>query len=93
MRKTFWKHFAQSESTSDDEVAFFLNYFKEQEWIEISSQGAWGCVLKATGYAYLAELEKVVVDSSQAFVAMWFHESMENVYRHGIEPGIEGRRI
>lgn len=80
---------AQSESTSGDEVAFLLNYFEEKGWIRKSSQEAWGCVLMATGYAYLAELEKVVIDSSQAFVAMWFHESMENAYRHGIEPGIE----
>ena len=36
-------------------------------------------VLTIEGYARLAELEKVATDSSQAFVAMWFDDSMNNV--------------
>ena len=51
---------------------------------------AWSiCILTVEGYARLAELEKVATDSSQAFVAMWFDDSMNDVYENGIKPGIE----
>ena len=46
-------------------------------------------ILTVEGYARLAELEKIAVDSSQAFVAMWFDDSMKYAYENGIKPGIE----
>ena len=45
--------------------------------------------LTVEGYARLADLEKVAVNSSQAFVAMWFDDSMKDTYEIGIKPGIE----
>ena len=40
------------------------------------------------GYRYLAEIEHVITDSSQAFVAMWFDESMDEVWEEGFRPAI-----
>jgi len=46
--------------------------------------------ITADGYVYLAELEAKAVDSKQAFVAMWFNDSMRDAYENGIAAGIEG---
>ena len=35
------------------------------------------------GYSYLAEIDHAVTDSVQAFVAMWFGESMDEVWEKG----------
>ena len=39
-------------------------------------------------YSYLSDLEKSAVDSQQAFVAMWFDDSMQATYEKGIAPAI-----
>ena len=86
-----YRMMAWSECTKSnyfDEVAFLLEYLKERGWIEYNSVHEL-CVLTVEGYARLAELEKVAVDSSQAFVAMWFDDSVKDVYEKGIKPGIE----
>lgn len=41
------------------------------------------------GYARLAKLEKVKVDSSKAFVAMWFDKSLNPAFEDAIEPAIK----
>ena len=41
-----------------------------------------------SGHVRIAEAE-TNVDSSQAFVAMWFDDSMERVYDEGIAPAIK----
>ena len=86
-----YRMMAWSECTKSnyfDEVAFLLEYLQERGWIEYNSNLEL-CVLTVEGYAHLAELENVATVSSQAFVAMWFDESMDNVYQNGIRPGIE----
>lgn len=42
----------------------------------------------ADGWAYLEELKEVNIDSQQGFVAMWFDDSMMNVYEKAIAQGI-----
>ena len=86
-----YRMMAWSECTKSnyfDEVAFLLEYLQERGWIEYNSNLEL-CVLTVEGYARLAELEKVATNSSQAFVAMWFDDSMKEVYEIGIRPGIE----
>lgn len=46
-------------------------------------------MLKPPGYARLAELDAVGTASEQAFVAMWFDESMNDAYEIGIAPAIQ----
>lgn len=80
---------AQSECINMGEVSFLLDYLIDQNWIKRPSQDMEDHILTASGYAHLDDLKKVVVDSSQAFVAMWFDESMRQVFKEGIEPGIK----
>lgn len=86
-----YRMMAWSECTNSNrfnETEFLLGYLRNEAWIEYEP-GTGVCTLTVKGYARLAELEKVAVDSSQAFVAMWFDESMDDVYQNGIKTGIE----
>ena len=42
------------------------------------------------GWQKLDDLKQVRTDSSQAFVAMWFHDLTTEVYSAGIDPAIRG---
>lgn len=46
-------------------------------------------MLRPPGYARLAELDGTSSASDQAFVAMWFDNSMRDAYKKGIAAGIE----
>lgn len=88
------EHFLQvmawSESIEEEETKFFVDYLLGQGWIEETNLGSIPTFrLTVDGYVHLAELEQVIVDSSQAFVAMWFDESMDSAWRDGIKPAIE----
>ena len=82
--------YAWSESTEWDEVVYLLNYLEEREWIkyERSGDGWLRGQLTVAGYERIAEL-RVNLDSSQAFVAMWFDDSMDQAFENGIVPAIE----
>ena len=77
---------AWSESTSDSELQYLLNYLRDdqQRWIERFQAGY---RVTVEGYRRLAEV-KTNHDSAQAFVAMWFDDEMDVVYSNGIEPAI-----
>lgn len=45
-------------------------------------------MLRPPGYARLAELDGSGTASKQAFVAMWFDDSMKDAYENGIAPAI-----
>ena len=77
-----------TKSNRFDETEFLLGYLQNRGWIEYEP-GSGVCKLTVDGYARLAELEKVAVDSSQAFVAMWFDSSVSDAFENGIKPGIE----
>lgn len=81
---------AYSESTNLKEIAFLLSYLNSQKWIvHEDSGGIHQCELTVEGYTRLAELDKRDIQSSRAFVAMWFDKSMEDLWEKGIKPGIE----
>ena len=82
---------AFSESVSIREVEFIMNYlYSQQKWIEYRYESNSGsCNLTFTGYARLSELAERDTKSSRAFVAMWFDNSMEDLWEKGIEPGIK----
>ena len=80
---------AWSESTDWREVHYFLGYLVSNGWLEAGTFEdnmfkGWATV---DGHSRIAEQE-VNLDSAQAFVAMWFDKSMNEVYSVGIEPGI-----
>ena len=81
---------AFSESTNLEEVAFLLRYLNSQKWVDHKdSNGIHQCEMTVEGYTRLDELEKRDTQSSRAFVAMWFDNSMEDLWEKGIKPGIE----
>ena len=71
---------------SKAEIQFFLDSLAAKGWIHVQKNGGY---LTVEGRAHLEELEHRATDSSQAFVAMWFDDAMENVWRDGIKRGIE----
>ena len=76
---------AWSESTSIGEVDYFLNYLTEKQWTKSSYPAH---TVTVEGHSHIADLQ-INVDSSQAFVAMWFNEEMKEAYDKGIEPAVK----
>lgn len=83
----------QEASKAREEIKFFIDYLLERGWIiegrrdNSSIRASYKLTVK--GYAHLDELGHKVTISSKAFVAMWFHESMKDVWEKGIKPAIE----
>lgn len=100
--ETFLQLKAWSESVESSDIWYLFEFLEQSNFIQFkySIQGAIGqgphsgkedyheCVITPDGHAHLAELEQKTVDSIQAFVAMWFDDSMNTAYERGIALGI-----
>ena len=88
---TIWASMAWSESSSWEEVRFFLGYLEEQGFIATKGTvNGWAIVnVTINGYSHIAEVS-ANRDLTQAFVAMWFDNSMDAVFDNGVEPAIKG---
>ena len=84
----FW--LAHSESIDKDEIKYLCEYLKHQEWLSHASGYKNEMVFHITveGYAHLAKLDTGNNESEQAFVAMWFDETMDSVWEEGIRPAV-----
>ena len=90
--------YAWSESTEDNEIGFLINYLRNAGWLTSIANVAMVTfgdyqvpkvvIVTVDGHKQIAE-RRIRVKSSQAFVAMWFHDSMDGVLKEGIKPGIE----
>ncbi len=82
---------AVSESINKKELTYLIEFLTELRFLTTlsSDNERYDFTISPTGYAHLAELETKSVSSDQAFVAMWFDSSMDNLYFKGIAPGIE----
>ncbi len=87
---------AWSESTTDEELDLLTDYLKGQGWIEKGKQlggmrqtvyGVYLCRVEVPGYSHIEEIT-TNPDSSQCFVAMWFDNSMDDVYEKGFRAAI-----
>ena len=81
---------AWSESIEWKEVYYLLRYLKDKGWLDAGTfQGnmfkGWPTV---DGYYRIGE-RRINVDVSQAFVAMWFHDSMDSAFEEGIALAIK----
>lgn len=92
----FWEMLAYSESINHRELDFLLDYLADRSWLTVPIQSRYstGCrryiyELTVQGYEHLAEIDHTATDSSQAFVAMWFHESMNDIWENGFRLAIE----
>ena len=82
--------YAWSESTNWDEVDFLIDYLQQMGWVQgerILAGDLFGTVTVA-GYSLISN-QDTNVSSSQAFIAMWFHESMTEAFEKGVRPAIE----
>ena len=92
---------AWSESTTDEELDFLTDYLAGQGWIKKEDERTkdikgglvaltpelYRCRVEVPGYARIEELT-TNPDSSQCFVAMWFDDSMDDVYEKGFRAAI-----
>ncbi len=81
--------FAYTESVDPEELQYLTDYLIGQGWLEKSTKATIALIVTVDGFARLAEIDQVVTASSQAFVAMWFHDSVEDAWTQGIKPAIE----
>ena len=87
---------AWSESTVQSDIGYLLNYLEKKDWLErdpLSSRVGVPTSFRVSveGHTRVDELqrEENQPDSSQAFVAMWFDESMNEAFEHGVRPAID----
>ena len=79
---------AWSESTTLQEVEFLLDYLRNREFVILNDNVQERRVtVTVQGHSHIAD-QAAQTNSSQAFVAMWFDESMDTVYSDAIEPAI-----
>ena len=81
---------AWSESLRLEEVGCLEAYLETRGWIERPYSEINLYRISVEGHARLTELAGTETESSKAFVAMWFDESMGEVWDNAIRPGIEG---
>ena len=92
-----WKRYAEmlawSASTKIDELDYLFDYLDRQGLIGPPPSGFVSSnlirILTVEGHTHLAELGNRTIDSTQAFVAMWFDSSLDEAYYDGIELGIK----
>ena len=89
IRKNDPSYFAWTESVSEREVDFFIDYLKKQEWLEGHKRhnGTFNGMVTVKGHDRVND-KATKVDLSQAFVAMWFGPQTDEVYTQGIETAI-----
>ncbi len=86
---TYQEMLAWSESTKESEVRFLLKYLAESNRITNDNNSSGGtAIITPTGYIHLEKMKSAETDSLQAFVTMWFDESMSKIYEKGVEPAI-----
>lgn len=84
---------AHSESIDPSELAYLESYLVSRGWLGTSKPPrSRECRVTVDGYRHLAELATESVESRQAFVAMWFDESTDEVYDGAIKPAIEEKK-
>ena len=80
---------AWSESTTMDEVEFLLDYLRNREYVTLEKNNQFShATVTVQGHAHVTD-QLTPSNSSQAFVAMWFDDSMDAVYDHAIAPAIQ----
>ena len=86
-----WQAYAWSESTDWDEVFYLLDYLEEMRWIQDGKRSGEGWFLgglTVQGHNHIAERQRNI-ESSQVFVAMWFHDNTNDAFEKGIEPAVK----
>ena len=72
---------------NDEEQTEIYMYMKTIGYIEFVVSGTFK--IAPNGWARLEEIKELNPDSEQCFVAMWFDDSMKDIYYNTITPAIE----
>ena len=85
-----YEAYAWSESIQWGEVLYLLEYLKEMGWIkgQFNLDRLFSGKPTVAGYQRIAE-QRINLDSSQVFVAMWFDKSMKQAFEAGIVPAVK----
>ena len=90
--KLFLECLAWSESIEEEEFQFLIDYLANRNFLSRMPRAIpfykTSCCVLLEGYRKVEE-DILNPDSSQAFVAMWFGEEMDNIYEEGIEKSIK----
>ena len=78
---------AWSESTTENEVELIFDYLVKKEFL-VSYGGGDRYKVTLEGYNHIDSMASSI-NSTRAFVAMWFDPSMDNAYDKGIKPALE----
>jgi len=78
---------AATYSSDQKDVIFLLSLLKDQRLAEVKEMGG-GSEILPLGYIRLDEVRRRTSSSSQGFVAMWFHEDLDQIYSTGFEAGV-----
>ena len=87
----FFDFLRHSGSVDSDELTSLLKHLEKRGYIDqpFASMGLiQKYFLTVEGYERLEEIEKPNQDSTKVFVAMWFDDSMDEVWEKGIRPAI-----
>lgn len=76
-------------SENPGELKYYLDKAEQLNYIERIGQKKEHCSLSLNGWRRLAELRKNERRSNQAFVAMWFDASLDDVWENGFRPALE----
>ena len=84
------------ESIKWEEVVYLLNFLRDSGWLDhtgtnnrvFKEYGLAQGVVTVAGFNQIA-IQSTAVDSTQAFVALWFNPEMDFVYDKGIIPAVE----
>lgn len=88
--KNSYNLLAWTSSLKLSEVITIAEFCHEMKYIELRKDGGFfEFILNPAGYAKIYEKRKGGTDSAQAFVAMWFDESMNDIYNQAIAPAIK----
>ena len=88
---TFYELLAHSECITWYALKHLLDHLEEKSLVRKAYSPKPGLyyVLTVPGFERIDELKKIPSNSETAFIAMWFHESMEDAYSKGIEPAVK----
>ena len=82
--------YAWSESTDWKELTFLVDYLSGEKLLDVyymNMRHHCTCRITMNGYRLIAEQEANIA-TTQAFVAMWFDDSMDDAFEKGIKPAI-----
>ena len=73
------------------EMSYYLTYLRENDLIHFTGQTQDANKIEITvkGWRYIGELQKTVIVSNKAFIAMNFEKEFSDVYDKAIKPAVE----